>query len=120
MKKLIFLSLILSLIFMSGCKKSAKEMITGTWKLKSEEGVNLTADDKQNTLIFTSDGILTIKMGNESHSGKWTMLAGDKSMKVVPPPGQGDTTLWNIESLDAKEFTFTKGESKQKITIEKQ
>ena len=120
MKKLIILSLAVSLIIIAGCKKSAKEMLTGTWKLKSEEGVKLTPEDKQNTMIFTPEGVLTMKMGTESHSGKWMMGADDKSVKVIPPAGEGDTTLWNIESLDTKEFTFTAGEPKHKVTLEKQ
>jgi hypothetical protein len=85
MKKLIFLSLILSFVVVTGCKKSAKDMLTGTWKLKSAEGETLKPEDLKTTMTFTAEGTLEMNSGTEKSSGKWIMGADEKSLKAVSP-----------------------------------
>jgi len=120
MKKLIILSLILSFVVVTGCKKSTKDMLTGTWKLKSVEGETLKPEDLQNTLTFTAEGLLTTKSGTDSETAKWVLSADEKTIKAWSTKGTGDTLNWKIEKLDAKEFAFSMEGENKKITLEKQ
>ena len=115
MKKIILLSLVLCVIVASGCKKSAKELLMGTWKLTSVEGQKMTPEDLKTTLTFT-DGKFDMKIGGDKdRSGTWEM--SDDSKTITAKDSEGNKETWNIFKLDDKEYTFSVDKDKQKITM---
>jgi len=117
MKKIIFFSLILTVIFAAGCKKSTKDKLLGVWKLTSVEGQKLTAEDLKTTMTFT-DSTFNMKIsGNEDKNGHWSLSSDEKT--ITAKNSAGDKEIWKISKLDEKEFTFSVNDDKEKITLTK-
>jgi hypothetical protein len=119
MKKLMFVALIMSFIVAAGCGKSAQEKLLGTWKLKSVEGQSLSKEVLDNSIItFEKEGKLSAVSGPESKiEGAWEMSKDEKSLTISFKDMGDNKQVWNIQTLTEKEFVYTQGTEKEKITL---
>ena len=118
MKKVFYLLIAAFILISSGCGKSTKDKLTGTWKLKSVEGQTLTADELNRVVTINADGKFTMKSIDEEKTGSWVLSEDEKSVEATSTAG--DKEVWHIQSLDSKEFVFTVDTDKEKYTLEKQ
>jgi hypothetical protein len=119
MKKTFYFFTVVLIIICAGCSKSTEEKIVGTWKLKSMEGVILTANEFETTITLTDDGKFNSKTGSgEESSGTWLLSDDEKTIEATF--AEGDKTTWHIVSIDDKQFIYTVDTDTQKITLEKQ
>jgi uncharacterized protein (TIGR03067 family) len=115
MKKIIFIGLILCVVIASGCKKSTKDLLSGTWKLTAVEGQKLTLEDLKTTMTFTDDKFNMKIAGDKERAGTWELSADEKT--ITAKNTEGDKETWNIVKLDDKEYIFTVDKDKEKISM---
>ena len=120
MKKIMILCLMIGVIITTGCGKSVKEKITGSWKLKSIEGETLSKEDLANASItFDADGKLSATSGTDRKmDGTWELGKDEKSLTITFKDG-ASKEVWNILSLTDIELVYTSGDAKEKITLGK-
>jgi hypothetical protein len=118
MKKLLYVGLILSFIIATGCSKSAKEKVSGAWKLKSVEGETLTQEQlSEATITFNVDGKVVATAGKDNKmEGTWEVTEDGKTLTIAFVDNS-EKEVWNIESLTDKELVYTQGGQKEKITL---
>lgn len=114
---MIFVGLILSFIIVSGCSKSAKEKVLGTWKLSKVEGQELTKEELNATMTFNADGKFTATARDEKMEGTWEIDKEGKTMNLTFK--ESDKEVWNIQELTDAKLVYTQGADKEKIELVK-
>ena len=119
MKKFCLLLIAATIVVFSGCTKSVKDQMIGTWKVKSVEGENLSPEELNSaSMTFVEDGTFKAKNLEREMHGTWTVAEDEKSMTLKFK--EDFEEVWKIQSVTDKELVYTTNDQPQKVTLIKQ
>lgn len=116
MKKYCLLLIAATIVVFSGCTKSVKDKMAGTWKVKSIEGEKLSQEELNSaTMTFIADGTFKAKNAEREMVGTWTVAKDEKSVTLKFK--EGFEEVWKIQSLTETELVYNSEVQPQKVTL---
>lgn len=117
MKKICLLIIVSTIVVFSGCTKSVKDKMLGTWKVKSIEGVNLTQEELNSaSMTFVDDGTFKAKNQEREMGGTWIVAEDEKSL-TLKFKEENFEEVWKIQTLTDAELVYTTGDQPEKVTL---
>jgi hypothetical protein len=116
MKKYCLLLIAATIVVFSGCTKSVKDKMVGTWKVKSIEGEKLTQEELNSaSMTFIADGTFKAKNTEREMEGTWIVAKDEKSLTLKFK--ENFEEVWKIQSLTEAELVYTTDNQPQKVTL---